>query len=80
MLHLEILMNWRKAKRMHLRDAQIKSLRKDDEIAALELHIHMLKGLMHMHGMDIPPDASGIAVTPAPTLPADNAPSHMGQH
>jgi hypothetical protein len=58
-----------------LRDAQIKSLRKDDEITALELHIHMLKGLMHTHGMDIPPDASGSAVTPAPTLPADNAPA-----
>ncbi len=58
-----------------LRDAQMKSLLKDDEIQALELHIHMLKGLMHTHGMDIPPDASASAVTPAPTLPADNAPT-----
>jgi hypothetical protein len=33
-----------------LRDAQMKSLLKDDEIQALELHIHMLKGLMHTHG------------------------------
>jgi hypothetical protein len=58
-----------------LRDAQIKSLQKDDEITALELHIHMLKGLMHTHGMDIPPDASESAVTPAPAPLAENAPT-----
>jgi hypothetical protein len=34
-----------------LRDAQIRSLLKDDEIQALELHIHMLRGLMQTHGM-----------------------------
>ena len=58
-----------------LRDVQMKSLLKDDEIQALELHIHMLKGLMHTHGMDIPPDASESAVTPAPAPQADNTPA-----
>jgi hypothetical protein len=58
-----------------LRDTQIRSLLKDDEIQALELHIHMLKGLMHIHGMEIPPDASENAATPAPALPAENAPT-----
>ena len=35
-----------------LREAQIRSLRKDDEIAALDLHIHMLKGLIYGHPWD----------------------------
>ncbi len=51
-----------------LRDAQIRSLRKDDEIAALDLHIHMLKGLMATHGMLVPPDASQSVATPASTV------------
>ena len=58
-----------------LRDAQIKSLSKDDEIQALELHIYMLKGLMQTHGMDIPPDASESIATPAPAPPAENLPT-----
>ncbi len=58
-----------------LRDAQIRSLLKDDEITALELHIYMLKGLMYNHGMEIPPDASENAATPAPALPVENAPA-----
>ncbi len=57
-----------------LRDAQIRSLLKDDEIQALELHIHMLKGLMHTHGMEIPPDASESAITPTPAPVAENLP------
>ena len=35
----------------------------------------MLKGLMHTHGMEIPPDALESAITPAPALPAENAPT-----
>ena len=41
-----------------LRDAQIRSLLKDDEIQALELHIHILKGLMHAHDIALPPETS----------------------
>jgi hypothetical protein len=55
-----------------LRDTQIRSLIKDDEIQALGTHIHMLKGLMYTHGMDIPPDASESVATPAPAPPAEN--------
>jgi hypothetical protein len=56
-----------------LRDAQIRSLLKDDEIQALELHIHMLKGLMHTHGMELPPETSESATASAP--PAENVPT-----
>ncbi len=58
-----------------LRDAQIRSLLKDDEIQALELHIHMLKGLMYTHGMEIPPDTSESAIAPAPAPSAENVPT-----
>jgi hypothetical protein len=56
-----------------LRDAQIRSLLKDDEIQALELHIHMLKGLMPIHGMELPPETSKSAPTSEP--PAENVPT-----
>jgi hypothetical protein len=56
-----------------VRDAQIRSLLKDDEIQALELHIHMLKDLMHTHGMELPPETSESAPASAP--PAENVPT-----
>ncbi len=59
-----------------LRDAQIRSLLKDDEIQALELHIHMLKGLMHTHGMELPPETPESAPISAP--PAENVPTTWG--
>ncbi len=56
-----------------LRDAQIRSLLKDGEIQALELHIHMLKGLMHAHDIALPPETSESAPASAP--PAENMPT-----
>jgi hypothetical protein len=68
------------------RDAQIRSLLKDDEIQALELHIHMLKGLMHTHGMELPPETQESASAPAPlaedvpTWGNTNAPPTVDMH
>jgi hypothetical protein len=56
-----------------LRGGQIRSLLKDDEIQALELHIHMLKGLMHAHDIALPPETSESAPAFAP--PAENVPT-----
>jgi hypothetical protein len=56
-----------------LRDAQIRSLVKDDEIQALESHIHMLKGLMHAHDIALLPETSESAPASAP--PAENVPT-----
>jgi hypothetical protein len=58
-----------------LQDTQIRSLQKDDEIQALDLHIHMLKGLMHIHGMEIPSDDSKSASAPNPAPTAENVPT-----
>ncbi len=38
-----------------LRETQIKSLQKDEEIQSLELHIHMLRGIMQFMGWNFLP-------------------------
>ncbi len=61
-------------RKIYLRETQIRSLQKDEEIQALEMHIHALRDIIQTQGMELPSENSVSAPAPAPSSGSMAAP------